>query len=104
MDSFRHLIPIKRLLLFAFVFLLIPVRGKQVTPVSRMQIATPQPRTYLLETLTVYNPTARQCDSSPLITASNARIDIDKLLRQQIRWMALSRNMLKKWDGEFCYG
>ena len=57
-----------------------------------------------LNTLTIYNPTHRQCDSSPLITASNKRIDKDKLYKQEIKWMAVSRNLLKKWNGEFSYG
>ena len=59
---------------------------------------------FVLETLTVYNPVKAQCDNSPLVTASNARIDVDKLQRQEIRWIALSRNMLKRWNGYFHYG
>ena len=58
----------------------------------------------VLETLTVYNPTNGQCDLTPLITASNAKIDTMKLKRQQLRWMALSRNLLKRWNGHFNYG
>jgi hypothetical protein len=60
--------------------------------------------TALLKTLTVYNPTAKQCDSSPLVTASNKHIDQEKLYRQEIKWMAVSRDLLKKWRGEFSYG
>jgi hypothetical protein len=60
--------------------------------------------TALLTTLTVYNPTVKQCDSSPLVTASNKRIDEEKLYRQEIKWMAVSRDLLKKWSGEFSYG
>ncbi|MEJ0057206.1 MAG: hypothetical protein WDN75_17055 [Bacteroidota bacterium] len=59
---------------------------------------------YILETLTVYNPTTGQCDHTPLITASNARIDLEKLGKQELRWMALSRNLLKRWKGNFNYG
>lgn len=58
----------------------------------------------ILETLTIYNPVENQCDDSPLITANNSRIDLDKLSRNEIRWMALSRNLLKRWHGEFNYG
>lgn len=58
----------------------------------------------VLKGLTVYNPVARQCDRSPLITASNSRIDTHKLQQQQIRWMALSRDLLKRWNGKFHYG
>lgn len=58
----------------------------------------------VLETLTIYNPVERQCDGSPLITANNSRIDLEKLSRNEIRWMALSRDLLKRWNGAFNYG
>jgi hypothetical protein len=58
----------------------------------------------VLDALTVYNPTTRQCDRTPLITASNSKIDKTKLRKQEIRWMALSRNLLKRWNGKFHYG
>src|SRR5688500_15195656 len=58
----------------------------------------------VLDALTVYNPTARQCDRTPLVTASNSKIDKIKLQKQEIRWMALSRNLLKRWKGKFHYG
>ncbi len=59
---------------------------------------------FILNTLTIYHAVASQCDSSPLITASNAKIDTAQLRNEKIRWMALSRNMLKRWKGEFQYG
>ena len=58
----------------------------------------------VLDALTVYNPTVRQCDRSPLVTASNSKINRTKLRKQEIRWMALSRNLLKRWKGKFHYG
>ncbi|HEY6435293.1 MAG TPA: hypothetical protein VIY47_01770 [Ignavibacteriaceae bacterium] len=58
----------------------------------------------VLQALTIYNPTKRQCDRSPLITASNSKIDILKLKNQEFRWMALSRDLLKRWKGKFHYG
>lgn len=58
----------------------------------------------VLDALTVYNPTVKQCDRTPLVTASNSRIDKTKLVNQKIRWMALSRNLLKRWNGKFHYG
>jgi len=58
----------------------------------------------VLDALTVYNPTKRQCDKTPLITASNSKINVDHLKNQNIRWMALSRDLLKRWSGEFHYG
>ncbi len=59
---------------------------------------------YTLDALTVYHPTKRQCDKSPLITASNSKINVDDLKNQNIRWMALSRDLLKRWKGKFHYG
>ena len=58
----------------------------------------------VLDALTVYNPTVGQCDRTPLVTASNSKIDKLKLHKQEIRWMALSRNLLKRWNGKFHYG
>jgi len=58
----------------------------------------------VLDALTVYNPTVRQCDRTPLVTASNSKIDKIKLGNQELRWMALSRNLLKRWNGKFHYG
>jgi len=57
-----------------------------------------------LETLTIYNPVKKQCDSSPFLTSCNAKIDPAKLYHQEIRWIALSRDLLKRWNGEFNYG
>jgi hypothetical protein len=59
---------------------------------------------HVLEMLTVYHPEEGQCDETPLITANNSHIDLGKLVRNEIRWMALSRNLLKRWNGEFNYG
>ena len=78
----------------------IPMHGPKVIPVP--EVVTPKYR--VLETLTIYNPISGQCDSSPLVTANNSRIDLDKLSRNEIRWMALSRDLLKRWNGEFNYG
>jgi hypothetical protein len=58
----------------------------------------------ILDALTVYNPSKRQCDPTPFITASNSRINADELKKQNIRWMALSRDLLKRWKGNFHYG
>jgi hypothetical protein len=93
----------KRLLLIVLVFLLIPLHGENDPASPAIDPAT-KPRVFILKYLTIYNPTVRQCDSSPLITASNRRINVKKLRQQQIRWMALSRNLLKRWKGEFRYG
>ena len=95
----------KAALLGLFIFVTVPIAGGLQAPLTYEVPAPVEELDYsILETLTIYNPTEGQCDSTPLITASNARIDLDKLRRQEIRWMALSRNMLKKWNGKFHYG
>lgn len=45
-------------------------------------------------TVTVYNPTAAQCDSTPLITADLSRIDTTALKLKKLRWCAVSRDLL----------
>ena len=57
-----------------------------------------------LETLTVYNPLTAQCDATPLITASNSFIDTTALRQKDVRWLALSRDLIRRWGGRFCYG
>lgn len=45
-------------------------------------------------TLTCYQPVKEQCDDTPLVTADNSEIDLDKLKNGEIRWCAISRNLL----------
>ena len=92
--------------MFLFVFMMIPIIGSFTKEIAyKVAEAAPVPsKDYILETLTIYHPTAKQCDSTPLVTASNKKIDVNKLYKQQLRWMALSRNLLKRWKGDFNYG
>lgn len=53
---------------------------------------------------TYYNPVAAQCDGSPLVTADGSKIDVEKLEQCKIRWVALSRDLLKRWGGPFEHG
>ena len=53
-------------------------------------------------TVTTYNPTRRQCDSTPNITADGTRINPKKAT--QYRYVALSRDLLSRWGGPFEYG
>ena len=43
---------------------------------------------------TYYNPVEEQCDSDPLTTADNSRIDLNKLKAKKIKWIAVSRYLL----------
>ena len=53
-------------------------------------------------TVTTYNPTRQQCDSTPNITADGTKINPRKAT--QYRYVALSRDLLDRWGGPFDYG
>ena len=53
-------------------------------------------------TVTTYNPTRRQTDSTPNITADGTRIKPWKAT--EYRYVALSRDLLSRWGGPFEYG
>lgn len=88
-----------------FILMMIPLTMGLSSPAPEATpVVVELPKYHVLETLTIYNPEEDQCDDSPLITANNSRIDLEKLRRNEIRWMALSRDLLKRWKGEFNYG
>lgn len=53
-----------------------------------------------LDRATTYQPTVAQCDSDPLTTADGSKINPDSLQR----WVALSRDLLTRWGGQFNFG
>ena len=53
-------------------------------------------------TVTMYNPTKGQTDSTPNITADGTRINPRKA--SSYRYIALSRDLLSRWGGPFNYG
>ena len=46
-------------------------------------------------TLTTYNAVTSQCDDSPLITADGTKIDMKKLKSGEIKYCAVSRDLLE---------
>jgi len=58
------------------------------------------PDTIHLERATTYQPTEAQCDSDPLTTADGSKINPDYYQK----WVALSRDLLTRWGGQFDYG
>jgi 3D (Asp-Asp-Asp) domain-containing protein len=56
----------------------------------------------VIVTATMYYAVVGQCDSDPLVTASMRKINPKKA--SEHRWIALSRNLLKRWGGRFDYG
>ena len=53
-------------------------------------------------TVTTYNPTKEQCDSTPNITADGTRIKPWRAT--DYRYVALSRDLFSRWGGPFEYG
>lgn len=51
-----------------------------------------------ISTAMTYYPTISQCDSTPWSTADHSKIDPVKLKNQEIKWLALSRDLI--WDEE----
>lgn len=48
--------------------------------------------------MTWYNPVESQCDSDPFITADMSEIILDELENRDIRWIAVSRDLLDKYS------
>ena len=53
-------------------------------------------------TVTMYHPVTRQTDSTPNILADGTRIRVHKA--SEYRFIAVSRNLLKRWGGWLDYG
>lgn len=53
-------------------------------------------------TATMYYPVVNQCDKDPLVTAGMFTINPRKA--SEHKWIAMSRNLLKRWKGDFDYG
>lgn len=48
-------------------------------------------------TASYYNPTKSQCGSTPLITADGSKINMAKLKRGELRWVAVSRDLRSRF-------
>lgn len=48
--------------------------------------------------ITWYNPCESQCDSDPLVTADMSVIDLEELKNRDIRWIAVSRDLLETYS------
>ena len=86
------------------LLLLLMAFGQEISVANMPKSKMPAAIIITLDRLTVYNPLEDQTDSDPLITASNAKINLTKLKTGKIKWMAISRDMLKRWGGKVKYG
>lgn len=47
---------------------------------------------------TKYHPVKNQCSGNPLITADGSKINLSKLKAGKLRWIAVSRDLLRHYD------
>ena len=52
---------------------------------------------YLTVRTTYYNPVESQCDSNPLVTADGSEIDLRRLRQGNLRWLAVSQDLLPEY-------
>ena len=52
---------------------------------------------YLTVRTTYYNPIESQCDSDPLVTADGSNIDLRKLQQGNLKWLAISQDLLPEY-------
>lgn len=63
----------------------------------------PEPKVNTYEvTATMYNAVPSQCDSDPFLTAGMFKINPKKA--SEHKWIAMSRDMIARWGGDFHYG
>ena len=78
----------------------ITVRTKKVSVIEEK--APKKKKDSVNVTATMYYPVVGQCDSDPLTTASMRVINPRKA--SEHKWIAMSRDLLKRWGGKFDYG
>jgi len=52
---------------------------------------------HLMVRTTYYNPVEAQCDSDPLVTADGSEIDLKKLKKGNLKWLAISQDLLPEY-------
>jgi len=77
----------------------IVVEAKAEKPSSKTTVALPKP---IHVAASVYYPVVAQTDSTPFTTADGSKINKKKPGKH--RWVAVSRNLLRKWGGKIEYG
>ena len=74
--------------------------------ISLLSIGTVKASNGISVVITVYHPTKKQCQGDPSTTASGKRIPIQGVKNGTVRWIALSRDLLRKFTpgAPFDYG
>ena len=79
----------------------VPERGELTNAIKRTESHADIVSSFNV-TITMYEPVASQTDDTPNITADGTKFDI--LVASEYKYVALSRNLLKRWGGVFDYG
>lgn len=74
------------------------LKSRRPCRIPQLMVRSP---TYTV-TATAYQAVANQTDDEPFVTADNSRIKPHYGSKK--RWMALSRDLLKPWGGQFAFG
>lgn len=107
MRLMKYILSISLIELILFLSLTSPVPPTTVTPIEERMIDiildpiiisydTLRKSIEIPVTITKYNPVKSQCNSDPTLTADNSRIDLNLLKSYELRWIAVSRNLLDK--------
>ena len=82
-------------------------KTKEIAVIPKVEIPSPKttvivPPKPIRVTASVYYPEVAQTDDTPFTTADGSRINKKKPGKH--RWVAVSRNLLRKWGGKIDYG
>lgn len=86
------------LIIFFAILVLSPSSGgtkKEIIVVSEEEFLSETIEVTKDITVTFYNPVTNQCDNDPLITADGSEINLKKLENGELRWCAVSRDLLQ---------
>lgn len=67
--------------------------GRGAAGTMKLKAPTIKKKKTVTVTATVYNPVEGQTDDSPLATADGSKIDLKKLKKKRIKWIAVSRDL-----------
>lgn len=95
---------IKSIFVLALVLLTLTISNNKVESVIQSNLSsvdTIRGKEYQV-TATMYYAVQGQCDKDPLTTAGMYQIDPKHA--SEHKWIAMSRDMIARWNGEFNYG
>lgn len=90
------------ILIFQFIFFIVIQNKIDNISIKTIRIEKQIDTIYLnsplekIITLTVYNPVESQCDDTPLVTANGTKIDLEKLKKGEVKYCAVSRDLLSE--------